>query len=295
MRCHADDEVIGCGALIAAAAAEGMRPRVIFITDGSRSHPNSQAFAAPRLAETRRQEAICAAAILGVDLNDVQFLDLPDTQAPHDGAAFVDVVARLQMIIAPIGSVVILAPWSADPHCDHLATHNMATVLAVAVGARHLSYPVWGWTLGREQPIEALPAAGWRLPVGAFNEQRKSALAAHRSQVSDLIDDDPTGFRLDARSLAKMCIDREHFEKLYAANPDPWNFNTSEYEAAKYAATLEALPRPRFHHGLEVGCSFGVLSRALAQRVPALAWTSHPTSTFARQSFRTNGPREHST
>jgi SAM-dependent methyltransferase len=65
-------------------------------------------------------------------------------------------------------------------------------------------------------------------------------------------------------------ISRDHFEKLYAANPDPWGFTTSAYEAGKYAATIDALPRLRFRSGLEVGCSFGVLSRALAERCDQL-------------------------
>ncbi|MDQ2803077.1 MAG: nodulation S family protein [Pseudomonadota bacterium] len=57
-----------------------------------------------------------------------------------------------------------------------------------------------------------------------------------------------------------------HFEQLYARDPDPWRFATSEYERDKYAATVAALPRPRFRRGFEVGCSIGVLTRQLAAR-----------------------------
>ena len=35
----------------------------------------------------------------------------------------------------------------------------------------------------------------------------------------------------------------EYFDHVYQANRDPWNFETSPYERAKYAATLAALPR----------------------------------------------------
>ena len=212
---HPDDEVLGCGALIAAAAAHGLRPRIIFTTDGAGSHPASREFAAPRLAETRQHEAICAAAILGVDLNDVHFLALPDTMAPHEGAGFDAAISRLANIIGKIGPVVILAPWSADPHCDHLATHRMATRLAAISGARHVSYPVWGWTLAGDHEIDDMPGAGWRFAVAPFHQQRAAALAAHRSQVSDLITDDPGGFRLDNATLAAMWSDHES----YLANP----------------------------------------------------------------------------
>jgi predicted TPR repeat methyltransferase len=57
-----------------------------------------------------------------------------------------------------------------------------------------------------------------------------------------------------------------HFEQLYRANPDPWNFTTSAYEQDKYDATLSALGERRFTRALEVGCSIGVLTERLAQR-----------------------------
>ncbi|MCJ2019479.1 nodulation S family protein [Methylobacterium sp. E-065] len=61
-----------------------------------------------------------------------------------------------------------------------------------------------------------------------------------------------------------------YFDERYAKNPDPWEFETSEYERAKYAATLNALPRARYSSVLEVGCSIGVLTESLAQRCDAL-------------------------
>jgi SAM-dependent methyltransferase len=61
-----------------------------------------------------------------------------------------------------------------------------------------------------------------------------------------------------------------YFEGLYAADPDPWRFQTSDYERAKYAATLGALSRPRYAHALEIGCSIGVLTRDLAARCDAV-------------------------
>ena len=62
----------------------------------------------------------------------------------------------------------------------------------------------------------------------------------------------------------------DYFADQYASNPDPWGFATSDYERAKYAATLEALPKPRYAAILEVGCSIGVLTAALAPRCDAL-------------------------
>jgi predicted TPR repeat methyltransferase len=57
-----------------------------------------------------------------------------------------------------------------------------------------------------------------------------------------------------------------HFQDLYQASPDPWHFETSAYEQAKYRNSLRALGMRHFTSGLEVGCSIGVLTRMLANR-----------------------------
>jgi cyclopropane fatty-acyl-phospholipid synthase-like methyltransferase len=62
----------------------------------------------------------------------------------------------------------------------------------------------------------------------------------------------------------------DHFDALYAADPDPWNFAASPYERAKYTLTLDAIPKPRSRSALEVGCSIGVLTRLLASRCDSL-------------------------
>jgi trans-aconitate methyltransferase len=67
-------------------------------------------------------------------------------------------------------------------------------------------------------------------------------------------------------SELRQTLKPEYFDALYAANPDPWNFAASPYERSKYALTLNAMPKPRYRSGLEVGCSIGVLTRSLASR-----------------------------
>ena len=58
----------------------------------------------------------------------------------------------------------------------------------------------------------------------------------------------------------------ERFERLYHESPDPWDYRTSDYERRKYAATLEALPKPSHGLCLEIGCSIGVFTGLLAAR-----------------------------
>lgn len=65
-------------------------------------------------------------------------------------------------------------------------------------------------------------------------------------------------------------IEPDYFEQLYAEHGDPWEFETSAYEQAKYDQTLAALPHERFSEALEVGCANGVLTERLGPRCDRL-------------------------
>jgi hypothetical protein len=96
-----------------------------------------------------------------------------------------------------------------------------------------------------------------------------------------------------------------HFQRLYDASPDPWQFRTSRYEQGKYRKTIEALGDRRFRSGFEPGCSIAVLTRLLAVRCDALlgvdvveqalttarmTCADQPWVRFQRMQVRTNGP-----
>ena len=72
-----------------------------------------------------------------------------------------------------------------------------------------------------------------------------------------------TGDRPPTRNVA-------YFEKLYTANPDPWNFADSAFEQQKYFATINMLGGRHFSRGLEIGCSIGVLTKLLAEHCDKL-------------------------
>lgn len=67
-----------------------------------------------------------------------------------------------------------------------------------------------------------------------------------------------------------MSRDAQSFEQLYRDLRDPWQYETSPYEADKYRRCLDLLPQHRYRRGLEIGCSIGVMSLAIAQRCDAL-------------------------
>jgi len=70
-----------------------------------------------------------------------------------------------------------------------------------------------------------------------------------------------------------MSLPGSYFDDLYAAAEDPWSLRTRWYEQRKYALTTAVLPRRRYADAVEVGCSVGELTAALAQRCDRLtAW-----------------------
>ena len=85
-------------------------------------------------------------------------------------------------------------------------------------------------------------------------------------------------------------FDRAYFQDLYAANRDPWRYETSAYEKHKYDATLDVLPRATYRQGLELGCSIGVLTERLSRICEQL--TAVDTSSRALDEARRRCPSE---
>ncbi len=193
---HQDDETLGCGGLIAAAAEAGLRPRVAYLTDGAASHTGSAAWPASRLARARRQEALNALQVLGVGAEDVLFLGWPDA-SPFglDSQAYRQSLATLTNWASSFRPRSLWSPWIGEKHCDHLAASQLAGDLAGRVcGAPVLmDYLVWGW---KEPNLCSGGEAVWALDCARNAGKRRRALACHRTQTSGLIADAQTAFQV---------------------------------------------------------------------------------------------------
>ncbi|MGR3498978.1 MAG: PIG-L deacetylase family protein [Limimaricola soesokkakensis] len=192
---HPDDESLGCGALLAAAFA-GPGARVICMTDGGASHPGSLEWPRARLAELRACELDAAIAALGGDPACVTRLGLPDAGMLGLAHRFDEIAEAVVEIIHAAGTRVLIAPAPTDPHCDHEATAEIARIAALRAGMRLLFYPVWsGW---HDPSYRArLPhRVEHRFDISASREAKAEAIAAHRSQLGQVVQDDPDGFVL---------------------------------------------------------------------------------------------------
>lgn len=214
---HPDDESLGAGGLIAAACVAEQRVEVIVVTDGAGSHPNSRAYPAQRLIDLRKEEVEAAGSLLGLTHDRVSYLDLPDTQSPSSGAAFDTAVALIVETCRSTGAASLFVTWDRDPHCDHEATYRMAEAVKQLMPELRLwAYPIWGWHLDPALPMDRPPPQGLRLDIAAYQSIKRAAIAAHVSQMTDLIDDDPEGFRFTETTLAPFLGPYEYFIRVDA-------------------------------------------------------------------------------
>lgn len=109
---HPDDEVFGCGGLLALWSQAGHRPRVVVLTDGRHQ------------AGDRQTESREAAGILGYDIS---FWQIPDRALRCSDP----LIAAIEDEIKVHRPDVVLAPTLAEPHPDHQAT-TLALTCALA-------------------------------------------------------------------------------------------------------------------------------------------------------------------
>ncbi len=204
---HPDDDTIGCGATMSLVVDAGGSSRVTYLSDGSRSHPGSRRFSPARVAKLRADEARAALAILAVR-EEPSFYGLHDgTLASLDPDTRAHTIERLAHDITAFSPDVVLAPWLRDPHPDHMACAAIAGEAVSSLERRPKLwwYEVWlpirGSDLDRPRPHEAITHTIALDP--AIRERKRRALLAHATQTTDLIDDDPGGFRIDDALVAR--------------------------------------------------------------------------------------------
>lgn len=200
---HPDDEVLGCGALLADCWRDGTPAHVVCLTDGAASHPRST----QDVAAIRAKELANAITILGGDpRSHLTCLGYPDA-ALHD-VPLDRVVARLDALIDKLDSRLLIAPSPLDPHCDHVTAALIATnVLSRHPYLRLIYYPIWSRWVGAGAAPAVPDCRRMFYPVDAGLKYR--AIAAHASQQGKVFHDDPDGFAMP-----------EGFARLFADTPE---------------------------------------------------------------------------
>ncbi len=199
---HPDDESLGCGGAIALLGKFGLEVSILVLSDGTLSHPNSVKFPKEKLRELRENEITQAAEILGVRSGKITFLRYQDRSVPEQNSEnFVPFVEKLKAFLTQENPQTIFVPWRRDPHPDHRAAFQIVDA-AKTENHRIIEYPIWLYELAQsdDAPLET-EVSVFRLDITSVAEQKRQAIFAHRSQTTDLIDDDTEGFRLSSEIL----------------------------------------------------------------------------------------------
>lgn len=208
---HPDDESLGCGGLIAEARRLGRAVRLVVVSDGCGSHTHSKAYPPERLRALREEETRQAVALLGLAAADIRFLGLPDGHVPSAGPEAEAAAEAVAEAATACGASAVFVTWRHDPHCDHQASAAIVRLARPKLGvARLYEYPVWGWTLPPDTDVGPAPE-GYRLDVSGHRAAKTQAVYAHVSQTTDLIADDPQGFRLETAMIERLCGPFERF------------------------------------------------------------------------------------
>lgn len=137
---HPDDEVLGVGGLIQAALIRRIPVKIVAVTDGEGSHPQSHAPMRFDLASVRFLESHLALRRLGWEEPEITQLHLPDSKVAQQRVRLDE---ALEAILKP-GDLCV-APWRRDGHPDHDACGEAAMLASHRVGARSIAYLVWAW------------------------------------------------------------------------------------------------------------------------------------------------------
>ena len=186
---HADDETLGAGALIAHAAGAERLAGLVYLTDGTGSHPPGT----PRLATIRRAEAQTALRRLGAGDTPIAWLGWRDAHPHTPGSVAFDKEAqRLAAIMRRLRVGAVAVTDASEAHCDHAAAFALASgaLRHAKRGIALFAYHVWS-PLDRQRQYFRTPP----MLVG----RRRQALCAHRSQLTGRLGN---GFRLPGARLA---------------------------------------------------------------------------------------------
>jgi LmbE family N-acetylglucosaminyl deacetylase/GT2 family glycosyltransferase len=181
---HPDDEVFGCGGLLAAWVDRGCAVHTLILTCGQQDQSAQAAGEGADLAAQRRQESVRAAAELGTPAPS--FLDLPDRALRYDSA----LVAALSQAIAQHSPQVLLLPSLSEPHPDHQAAALAG--LAAARDAAPGLHTVLFYESGA--PLHA----NLHFPIDAVAERKWRAVQCFTSQLG--VED----YEVHARAMAKL-------------------------------------------------------------------------------------------
>ena len=191
---HQDDETFGCGGMIARKREQQIPVSVVFLTNGQGS-ADTDAESRQKIMQTRKEEAVKALNILGVEISEIHFLDkadggLRDLKTEEKQEA----IAKISELIKYYQPGEVYVPHKNDCHRDHEATYHLvkAAIEQTKLQVELLQYPIW---LFWRSPLFIMLkfsdiAAAYYFSIAAVQQKKNQAIASYISQLQSL----PNGF-----------------------------------------------------------------------------------------------------
>ena len=206
---HFDDETLGCGGTILKKKRAEADIKLVFMTDGSKSHRHL--ISEEKLKVIRASEALAASQSLGLDSCDIFLLKFEETKlSEHMNSA----IERVKKILLYQKPDEIFIPYYKEPSLwseDHLATNRIVISALQILGIKAViyEYPIWFWcywpwantpTNSRKELLHVLSmnlVSGLYLLrdfrcsfyIGDVLELKRAALDQYKSQMTRLIPD----------------------------------------------------------------------------------------------------------
>ena len=191
---HQDDETFGCGGMIALKRKHGIPVAVAFLTDGQ-GIDDLDAHSKSKIIQIRKQEAVNALKILGVEPSEIKFLEKPDSKLQDlENEEKQQTIEQVISLLKYYKPEEVYVPHRNDCHRDHEVTYELVkeAIAQTGIEVELLQYPIW---LLWEAPLFLKLklqdiAAAYRLSIEPVQDKKHQAIASYYSQLESL----PRGF-----------------------------------------------------------------------------------------------------
>jgi LmbE family N-acetylglucosaminyl deacetylase len=197
---HPDDETLGCGGTIAQKITQGYEVSVVFLTDGRNALRDIGIFkpSPSKLKEVRKAEAIRAAKIIGINQENLFFLEIEDGKLSKNQSTAVEKISEI--LEARPREVYI--PQEKEYNIDHRVTNSLVKTVIEKLEFSPSEYYysiAWRYPLNliirfRPKHMQSLIMGKLlhshvvRIDISASLPLKKAALDAYKSQTSLISD-----------------------------------------------------------------------------------------------------------
>lgn len=184
---HPDDEVLGCGGLIAKECDNENKVKVIIIATGKSSRYEEHTAYIQNEIEGLYKESANALNILGVDSKDIVFGNFPDQKI--DTIPILDIINFLKKIIQEYKPDIVYTHHSGDYNNDHKIVFDATLFTCRPYHGEHYPSELYSF--------EVLSSTEWAYQkIMPFNptvyinikeqiERKKKAMSAYKSELKD--------------------------------------------------------------------------------------------------------------